>query len=235
MSIIEIRRAGDRARTHNEWLDSRHSFNFGGHVERSNDGHGLLTVFNDDRVVGGGGFGTHAHRDMEIVTWVLQGRLAHEDSEGNAGELYPGLAQRMSAGSGIRHSEMNASRTDSVHFLQMWITPDHVGGDPGYEQLDVNATLQSGGMHRVVDGRESLGAIRIGQANATLWAGRLTAGERFAVPKGRHVHLFVAIGEISLTGTGRMIEGDAARLTSVEPLDAVAGPSGAEVLTWVMN
>jgi redox-sensitive bicupin YhaK (pirin superfamily) len=235
MSTIELRHASDRARTHNEWLDSRHSFNFGEHVETANDGHGLLTVFNDDRVVGGGGFGAHAHRDMEIVTWVLHGRLAHKDSEGNAGELYPGLAQRMSAGSGIRHSEMNASVTDSVHFVQMWVTPDHVGGDPGYEQLDVNAMLQSGGMHPVVDGRDRVGAIRIGQRNATLWAGRLAPGERFAIPSARHVHLFVAIGEISLTGTGRMIEGAAARLTSTDSLDAVAGPPGAEVLTWVMN
>src|SRR3954451_9026696 len=122
---IEIRPAATRGHTDLGWLDSRHSFSFGSYDDGGTSaGHGLLLVSNDDRVAPGAGFGTHAHRDMEIVTWVLSGRLAHRDSEGNTGELYPGLAQRMTAGRGIRHSEMNASETEPVHFVQMWVLPD---------------------------------------------------------------------------------------------------------------
>ncbi|MEP7203474.1 MAG: pirin family protein, partial [Ilumatobacteraceae bacterium] len=117
---IAVQKAADRFHTEIDWLDSKHSFNFGGHYREGDGGHGLLLVNNDDKVAGGGGFGTHGHRDMEIVTWVLSGKLAHQDSEGNNGVLYPGLAQRMSAGRGIRHSEMNASDTEPVHFVQMW-------------------------------------------------------------------------------------------------------------------
>src|SRR5690349_10572991 len=137
-TTIDIRRADSRPHTQIDWLDSRHSFSFGSHHDPANTGHGLLLVSNDDRVRGGAGFGTHAHRDMEIVTWVLSGRLSHRDSAGNVGELYPGLAQRMSAGTGIRHSEMNASPTDEVHFVQMWVPPDTPGIEPGYEQRDIN-------------------------------------------------------------------------------------------------
>src|SRR4051794_3106542 len=141
---IDVRRADTRPHTDLGWLDSHHSFSFGGHHDPTNTGHGLLLVSNDDRVAAGGGVGTHAHRDMEIITWVLSGRLAHEDSAGNVGELYPGLAQRMSAGSGIRHSEMNASTTEPVHFVQMWVPPDTAGIEPGYEQRDLNDVLATG-------------------------------------------------------------------------------------------
>ena len=113
-------------------------FNFGPHYSPAHEGHGLLLVNNDDIVAPGQGFGTHGHRDMEIVTWVLSGRLEHRDSEGNHGVLYPGLAQRMSAGRGIRHSEMNASPDEPVHFVQMWVLPDTAGIQPGYEQRDLN-------------------------------------------------------------------------------------------------
>src|SRR5260221_9162417 len=114
---IDFRRADTRFRTSLDWLDSRHSFSFGRHYDPANTHHGLLLVSNDDRVRPASGFGRHAHHDMEIVTWVLAGRLEHEDSEGNRSVLYPGLAQRMSAGTGIEHSEMNPSKTDDVHFI----------------------------------------------------------------------------------------------------------------------
>src|SRR5215813_4208535 len=143
---VDIRRAATRDHTQLSWLDSWHSFSFGEHYDPTNTHHGLLLVSNDDRVEPATGFGTHAHSDMEIVTWVLSGRLEHADSEGNQGELYPGLAQRMSAGTGIRHSEMNPSRTEPVHFVQMWVPPDTDGIPPGYEQRDVNDELEKGGL-----------------------------------------------------------------------------------------
>ena len=119
-ATVDVRRAAERFPTDLGWLDSKHSFSFGGHFDPDNVGHGLLIVSNDDVVAAGGGFGTHPHRDMEIVTWVLDGELEHRDSAGNEGVLYPGLAQRMSAGRGIFHSEMNHSQTEPVHFVQMW-------------------------------------------------------------------------------------------------------------------
>src|SRR4051812_21965033 len=122
--MIELRRANDRFATKIDWLDSKHSFSFGGHYDPNETGHGLLLVNNDDRVRAGSGFQTHPHRDMEIVTWVLDGSLEHKDTEGNNGLLYPGLAQRMTAGRGIKHSEINPSATEDVHFVQMWVVPD---------------------------------------------------------------------------------------------------------------
>ncbi|HEY4332448.1 MAG TPA: pirin family protein, partial [Ilumatobacteraceae bacterium] len=135
---ITTQQPTDRFVTNIGWLDSKHSFNFGEHYSRQNTNHGLLLVNNDDIVAPSTGFGTHGHRDMEIVTWVLSGQVAHRDSEGNSGVLYPGLAQRMSAGSGIRHSEMNPSPDEAAHFIQMWVLPDANGVKPGYQQLDIN-------------------------------------------------------------------------------------------------
>ena len=148
---------GSRVHTDIGWLDSWHSFSFGEHYDPDNTGHGLLIVSNDDRVAPAGGFGTHGHRDMEIVTWVLDGELEHRDSIGTHGVIYPGLAQRMSAGSGIRHSEMNHSTTAPVHFVQMWVVPDTNGIDPGYEQLDVNDRLAGGGLVAVASGSRPRG------------------------------------------------------------------------------
>ena len=150
--VIDVRRAADRFATDIGWLDSHHSFSFGHHYDPRNTGHGLLLVNNDDIVRGGTGFDTHPHRDMEIVTWVLSGELEHKDSEKNRGVLYPGLAQRMSAGRGIWHSEMNNSGSDDVHFVQMWVTPDTESIDPGYEQLDINGELAKGGLVPIASG-----------------------------------------------------------------------------------
>ena len=143
---ITVQQPDERFKTEIGWLDSRHSFNFGEHYSPQHQGHGLLLVNNDDRVAPASGFGTHGHRDMEIVTWVLSGTLEHRDSEGNHGVLYPGLSQRMSAGTGIRHSEMNPSPDTPVHFIQMWVLPDANGITPGCEQLDVNEQLARGGL-----------------------------------------------------------------------------------------
>ena len=233
---IDIRRADTRPHTRIDWLDSRHSFSFGRHYDPANMGHGLLLVSNDDRVRAGTGFTTHPHQDMEIVTWVLSGRLEHKDSEGNHGEIYPGLAQRMSAGTGIWHSEMNPSPGEDVHFVQMWVRPDTERIDPGYEQRDVNTELDKGGLQPIASGQGHDAAISIRQRNAVLWGGRLGVGETVAVPDGRHVHLFVAQGSAALEGAGELAEGDAVRLTAAGSPTLTAGPAGAagaEVLVWV--
>jgi redox-sensitive bicupin YhaK (pirin superfamily) len=230
---IDVRRADSRPHTKIGWLDSWHCFSFGGHYDPDNTGHGLLRVSNDDRVLGGYGFDTHAHRDMEIVTWVLSGRLSHRDSAGNVGELYPGLAQRMSAGTGIQHSEMNPSPTEEVHFIQMWVPPDTTGIEPSYEQRDINEALATGGLHPIASGQGHEGAVAIHQRDAVLWGARLSPGEAVEVPDGGHVHLFVALGSADLEGAGALAEGDAARLTRAGSRGLVAGDDGAEVLIWV--
>jgi quercetin 2,3-dioxygenase len=233
VSAIDVRRAGSRAHTKIDWLDSHHSFSFGPHYDPNNTHHGLLLVSNDDRVKAGTGFGTHAHQDMEIITWVLEGRLEHNDSEGNHGELYPGLAQRMSAGTGIRHSEQNPSPVEDVHFVQMWVPPDTNGIAPGYEQRDINAELAKGGLRAIASGQGHEDAIALHQRDAVLWGGRLQPDEAVTVPEGPHVHLFVAIGAADLEGAGPLAEGDAARLTDAGTPTLTAGPAGAEVLIWV--
>jgi quercetin 2,3-dioxygenase len=229
---VEIRRSGERFATKIDWLDSKHSFSFGPHYDATNTNHGLLLVNNDDIVRSGSGFGTHPHRDMEIVTWVLSGELEHRDSEGNHGLLYPGLAQRMSAGTGIRHSERNPSGATDVHFLQMWVTPDTNGVKPGYQQLDINDELAKGGLVPIACGKGHDAAISVHQRHAVLWGGRLNAGERADVPDDRHVHMFVARGSGELEPGGTLLTGDAARLTGVNGLTFVAGPDGAEILIW---
>ncbi len=232
-SALDLRRAEDRAHTRLGWLDSRHSFSFGHHHDPENINHGQLLVLNDDRVAGGTGFETHPHRDMEIVTWVLEGELEHKDSEGNRGLIYPGLAQRMTAGRGIWHSEKNPSPTDDVHFIQMWVLPDETSVDPGYQQLDINDQLDRGGLVPIASGQGHDAAISIHQRDAVLWGGRLGAGETVAVPDGPFAHVFTARGSVELeTGDG-LGTGDAARLTAAEGLRLTAGSEGAEVLVWV--
>jgi hypothetical protein len=230
---IDVRRADTRPHTQLDWLDSRHCFSFGQHHDPANTHHGLLLVSNDDRVRAGTGFGTHGHRDMEIVTWVLEGRLQHDDSEGNHGELYPGLAQRMSAGTGIRHSEQNPSPEEDVHFVQMWVPPDTNGIAPGYEQRDINAELDKGGLRAIASGQGHAGAITIHQRDAVLWGGRLGAGEQVTGPEGPHVHVFVAIGAATLAEAGALAEGDAVRLVDAGALPLIADVDHTEVLIWV--
>jgi len=231
-STIDVRPARTRPHTQIDWLNSWHSFSFGRHYDPSNTHHGLLLVSNDDRVAPGTGFSAHSHQDMEIVTWVLSGRLLHADSEGNRGELYPGLAQRMSAGTGITHSEMNASPDDEVHFVQMWVPPDTTGIAPGYEQRDINEALAQGGLHPIASGPDHPDAITIHQRDAVLWGGRLEPGETVSIPDAPHVHVFVARGQANLEGAGELGEGDAARLTDAGTPALRADPSGAEILIW---
>lgn len=231
---IDIRRENERFSTKIDWLDSCHSFSFGPHYDPKNINHGLLLVSNDDLVKPGAGFMTHPHQDMEIVTWVLDGELEHKDSEGNKGVIYPGLAQRMSAGSGIWHSEMNPSGKNPVRFVQMWVPPDTRRIKPGYEQLDINADLKSGALVPIASGRAHKGAISIRQKDAALWGGRLQAGQSVSLPDAPYVHFYVAKGSVQLEGAGALAPGDAARLTGAGGRRVTAGGDGAEVLVWEM-
>jgi quercetin 2,3-dioxygenase len=230
---VDIRRAEDRGLTTTPWLESRHSFSFGDYYDPANTHHGLLLVNNDDVVAPAAGFDTHPHRDMEIVTWVLEGSLAHRDSIGNSGVIYPGLAQRMSAGTGVLHSEKNDSPDNPVHFVQMWVVPDQPDRTPGYQQQEV---ALNGQLTPIASGmpehREH--AITIGNPNAALHGARLQDAETVELPQAPYSHLFVARGEITLEGIGPVRAGDAVRLTDSGGL-RVTADEPAEILVWEMH
>ncbi|MEW6683182.1 MAG: pirin family protein [Nitrospirota bacterium] len=235
-ALTQIQRSTDRFVTSIDWLHGRHSFSFGPHYDPQNTHHGLLLVNNEDIVRPGTGFRTHPHQDMEIVTWVLEGELEHKDTLGNKGIIYPGLAQRMSAGTGIWHSEMNPSGDAPVHFVQMWVVPDTERIDPAYEQLDINSQIAKGGLVPLASGCGHHAAISIRQKDAVLWVGRLRPGETVTVPDARFVHVFVPKGAADLEGVGRLEAGDSARLVTAGSRKLVAdAAAGAEVLVWEMS
>ena len=241
---IDIRRADQRFTSNFGWLDSRHSFSFGHHHDRANTHHGLLLVNNDDIVDPGTGFETHPHQDMEIVTWVLQGSLVHQDSTGHNGVIYPGLAQRMSAGRGILHSEKNDSwhldgqaHRDPVHFVQMWVVPDEANITPGYEQLEIGDELLTGGLVPVASGmdkHDGASAIRIRNRYAALHAARLQPGQAVELPEAPYLHLFVPRGAVTLEGAGELATGDAVRFTATGG-QRVTATEPAEILVWEMH
>jgi redox-sensitive bicupin YhaK (pirin superfamily) len=244
-ATIDVRKADERVATKVSWLDSKHSFSFGPHYDPHNTHHGLLLVNNDDIVDPGTGFQTHPHRDMEIVTWVLRGSLVHQDSTGHSGVIYPGLAQRMSAGKGIQHSEKNDSwrlqgggeHADPVHFVQMWVVPDEVGRTPGYEQLEIGDELLRGSLVPVASGmakHDGAAAIRIGNRDAALYAARLQPGESVTLPEAPYLHLFVADGSVTLEGAGELKNGDAVRFTATGG-QRVTAVDSAEILVWEMH
>ena len=233
-ATVDVRRAADRAVSRTSWLNSRHSFSFGDHYEPGNTHHGLLLVSNDDIVAPGGGFGTHPHRDMEIVTWVLEGSLAHRDSAGHDGVIYPGLAQRMSAGSGITHSEKNASATEPVRFVQMWVQPDAAGIEPSYQQQAIADDDMNGRLATVatgIPGRDA--AISIHNAAAALHVARLQPGDAVTLPAARYLHLFVARGQAAFEQI-ELGEGDAVRLTDSDGAHVTAREA-TEMLVWEMH
>ncbi|GAA2108179.1 pirin-like bicupin family protein [Microlunatus panaciterrae] len=238
-----MHRGADRFATRTSWLDSRHCFSFGAHYEPTNTGHGRLLVSNDDIVLPGAGFDTHPHADAEIVTWVLSGSLVHQDSQGNHGVIYPGLAQRMSAGAGILHSERNDAyrldpdrAADPVHFVQMWVRPDEPGTPPSYQQRELEVADLRRGWLPVASGRHSDAVISIGSRGSTLWVTRLGADVRRELPVGDTVHLYVAAGEVDGEEVGRLRTGDSVRITGRTALSITgrAGSEPAEVLVWEM-
>ncbi len=201
-------------------------------------------MHNEDVVAPGTGFDTHPHRDMEIVTWVLEGSLVHQDSTGHCGVIYPGLAQRMSAGRGILHSEKNDSwklggekHTAPVHFVQMWVVPDEPGREPRYQQAEVGHELSAGGLVTIASGmpeHRDGSAITIGNRNAALHVVRLRGGETVELPDAPYLHVFTARGEVTLEGGGDLGAGDAARITGGGGQRMTTnGP--AEILAWQMH
>lgn len=229
--MIEIRRAEDRGRTEWGWLDSRHTFTFGDYHDPHQMGFGALRVLNDDRVQPGQGFGTHAHRDMEILSYVLEGALEHKDSSGGGGVIRPGEIQFMRAGSGVTHSEYNHSKTEPVHFLQIWIIPDKRGLPPRYDQreFDGEKAARSFTLLASPDGRD--GSIAIAQ-NANVWMTRLEKGESrpMTLEPDRKTWIHAARGAASLNGS-RLHEGDGAAVNGEGSLRFL-GDEGAEILVF---
>jgi redox-sensitive bicupin YhaK (pirin superfamily) len=228
--VISIRRASDRGHFDHGWLNTYHTFSFADYHDPAHMGFRSLRVLNDDRVAPGQGFGEHRHRDMEIVSYVLEGALAHRDSMGNSGVIRPGDVQRMSAGTGVQHSEFNGSRTEPVHFLQIWILPEARGTAPGYEQKTFPPETRRGKLRLIGsrDGRE--GSVTIRQ-DVDAYASVLEDGQnlRHVLAPGRHAWLQVAEGELELNGN-RLDEGDGAAVSGEEELD-IAG-KGAELLLF---
>jgi redox-sensitive bicupin YhaK (pirin superfamily) len=198
---MQIRRSAERGHAQHGWLDSFHSFSFADYHDPQHMGFGPLRVINEDRVQPGQGFGTHGHRDMEIISYVLEGGLAHKDSMGNGSVIRPGDVQRMSAGTGVRHSEYNASDRDPVHFLQIWIEPAERNAPPGYEEKHFEPDSKRGQLRLIAspDGRE--GSVTIRQ-DANLYATILDADDRvdFQQRAGRRTYVHVIRGEVSVNG-----------------------------------
>jgi redox-sensitive bicupin YhaK (pirin superfamily) len=233
-AAVDIRRASDRGTSTTDWLDSKHSFSFADYYDPSNTHHGLLLVNNDDVVAPGSGFDTHPHRDMEIVTWVLKGSLEHRDSMGNTGVIYPGLAQRMSAGTGVVHSEKNGSASEPVHFVQMWVVPDETGIEPGYQQAEVEDGQLTGALMTIASGMHDDAAISIHNKNAALHGARLLPGDTITLPNAPFLHLFVPRGEVMLEDAGGLREGDAVRFVAAGG-QRVTATQPSEILVWEMH
>jgi redox-sensitive bicupin YhaK (pirin superfamily) len=229
--MITRRPASERGKSDFGWLDSRHTFSFGGYYDPEHMGFGALRVVNDDRVIGGAGFGRHPHRDMEIFSYVLDGALAHEDSLGTGSTIGPGEVQKMSAGTGIVHSEFNPSETEPTRFLQVWIIPERTGLHPSYEQKAFGDADKRGRLKLIGsrDGRD--GSIVIRQ-DVSVFAGILAPGQtvEHRPASGRRVWIQVARGAVAVGGV-RLDEGDGAAIVD-EAAIAVEGIADAEILLF---
>jgi redox-sensitive bicupin YhaK (pirin superfamily) len=229
--MIQMRPAAERGRTEWGWLDSRHTFSFGEYEDPAHVGYGPLRVINDDRVKPGAGFGTHGHTDMEILSYVLEGALEHKDSSGGGGVIRPGEIQFMRAGTGVMHSEYNASKTEPVHFLQVWIVPDRRRLAPGYAQKAFDAGEAARGFVLLAskDGRS--GSIHV-QQDVDLWVTRLSPAEArsFALAPNRRAWVHVARGRVALNGK-ELSEGDGASLSGERSIE-LTGREDAEVLVF---
>jgi quercetin 2,3-dioxygenase len=229
--MIVVRDRGRRGRTQLGWLDSRHTFSFGDYHDPNHMGFRSLRVINDDRVIPGAGFGTHGHRDMEIVSYVLSGALAHKDSLGTGSTIRPGEVQRMSAGTGITHSEFNASKQEPVHFLQIWILPEVRDLAPGYEQKRFAPEERHNRFRLVADRHGTDGALTIHQ-DVRIYTATLEAGARLTqpLPADRYAWLQVASGIVALEGD-ELREGDGAAITAAASI-GLETATGAELLLF---
>ncbi len=232
--MITFRDRNARGRTRTGWLDSRHSFSFGGYHDPAHMGFRALRVINEDRVVPGAGFPTHGHRDMEIVSYVLEGGLSHKDSLGTGSVIAPGEVQRMSAGTGILHSEYNASAEAPVHFLQIWILPDRAGVPPGYAQRPLGLDAARGRLV-LAAGPEGAGAAVGIHRDALMYVAKLDEGATVSheLRSGRGAWLQVARGVVALNGA-EMREGDGAAVEA-EPRLAVEATTSAEILLFDLD
>ena len=229
--MINIRKSHDRGQADHGWLNTRFTFSFADYYDPKHEQFRTLRVMNDDRVAGGGGFPTHPHRDMEIVTYVLEGALAHKDSMGNGSVIKPGDVQYMSAGTGVAHSEFNASKTETVHLYQIWMFPDKQGYTPAYDQRNFSDAEKRGKLRLVVspDGRE--GSVKIRQDNE-LYATVLGAGDsvKHELKPERHAYVQVAKGSVTLNGK-TLETGDGAEISEEQALE-LKGAKEAEVLLF---
>ena len=229
--MMQVRNAADRGVAEHGWLSSRHTFSFAEYRNPDEVGFSDLRVINEDRVAPGQGFGTHPHRDMEIFSYVLDGALAHSDSMGTGSKIVPGDVQLMSAGSGVTHSEFNGSDDAPVHFLQIWIMPDHSGGKPVYQQEHFSEADKRGRLRLIIspDGRD--GSLRI-QQDTGVYAGLFDGDESatLTLDKDRYAYVHVARGSVELNGV-KLEAGDGVRLRKPETLQLTGG-KGAEVLVF---
>ena len=229
--MLEFRRAAERGVADFGWLNSRHTFSFGQYHDPRHNGFSDLLVINDDRVRGGEGFGTHAHRDMEIFTYVLDGELEHKDSMGTGSIIRPGDVQMMSAGTGIRHSEFNHSKTHEVHFLQIWIVPNRRGVAPRYQQQHFSADDKRGKLRLIISHHSEDGSLDVYQ-DARVYAGLIDGDEScdLQIDPGRYAYVHVARGRITLNGS-TLGEGDGVRIRAERRLSLSDGEN-AEVLIF---
>ena len=229
--MMDIRRSAQRGVANLGWLSSRHTFSFGHYFDPQQQGFSDLLVINDDRVQPGKGFDTHSHRDMEIFSYVLEGALAHEDSMGTGSEIRPGDVQMMSAGSGIRHSEFNASDSTLVHFLQIWIVPNRHGVAPRYQQQYFPQEEKRGRLRLIISPEGEEGSLSVYQ-DARVYAGLFHGDEQavLRLAENRYAYVHLARGQLTVNGE-RLQEGDGARLRNVKEISVEAGQE-AEVLVF---
>jgi redox-sensitive bicupin YhaK (pirin superfamily) len=229
--MIEMRKSAERGHANHGWLDSHHSFSFASYYDPEHMGFGPLRVINEDRVNAGAGFGTHGHRDMEIITYVLEGELAHKDSMGNGSVIRPGDVQRMSAGKGVMHSEYNHAQDRQTHFLQIWIEPNVSGIMPSYEEKHFDPAEKRGHFRLIASSDGADGSVLIHQ-DARIYAGLFDGDEQAAVTvaPGRRVYVHVARGEAAVNGTP-LAAGDALKLSDESRVEVTRGRN-AEVLVF---
>lgn len=229
--MLEIRKAGERGSTRLPWLKSRHSFSFGGYKNPQEMGFSDLRAINDDRVAPGKGFGQHGHRDVEILTYVLQGTLAHRDTLGNSAKIKAGEFQLISAGSGIEHSEFNASSTQPVHFLQIWLTPQATRTKPSYQQKQFAVDQRRGTLQLVASKEGASGSLKVRQ-DAKIYAGRFGNGDSVTLPisSKRQVYVHVIGGRLQVNGV-KLSEGDGLKLADARAL-VLSATADAQVLVF---
>jgi len=229
--MITLRKANERGHADHGWLNSYHSFSFADYHDPEQMGFGPLRVINEDRIAPGTGFGTHGHRDMEILSYVLEGAIAHKDNMGNGSAIVPGDVQRMSAGRGVLHSEYNHSKEGNAHFLQIWIEPNQRGITPSYEQKHFDAASKRGKLTLVADGQARDGAVKLHQ-DASIYAGLFNGEERasFDIAAGRLAYVHLARGSLTVNGQA-LAAGDALKVEDVAQLSLEQGRE-AEVLVF---